>query len=1078
MLNILIDNHYLSDYRYFKSELKSAVSEDRAVFVIVPEQYTFEAERDLLELLNAEALLTVEVLSLKRLVHRLIHNALNAEKPLSKLGKKMLISQIISDKKSELALYKEADSLVGLLDKLTDLIVEFRQQDIALEDINSLASELGDDSLLGRKLIELSLIYNAYITRLADNSYDEADEIKKAISILKHKTMFADTTIVIEAFSSMTKLEQELVFALAKQSDQLYLRLIGERKQKPIFTYSNQFVNLMINNAKNAGVNYKLEHNREKPTKFVQSFSSIFEYTPSEEQVIVMRRFQTITEEIEYLFMELMQHHINDSTAWREMAILTGDLTTYYPLLKRLAKDYQIPVFTDARRPASVHFVIDFILTTLKTINKGMRGRDVIKVLKTGFFSVEENTLFHCENIVIERGIKGKAWQDDWDNDEEFRQAMVPALNSLLNLKSSLAKAKLLADKIMVLKEFLAENHILEQIAEQSKELFNQGEYERAEELAQIYNVIDDVFYQLYLLDDKKVISNAKFYQILKIGFDNSEIGIIPNANDYVLCGNIKRTRTGKIKYLYLLGMTESALPSSQISAELFSDSECSLLKQRGFEYLTTSNDAYDEEVYKTYEHITKVSTNIYMSYASEDLLANPVKPSLWFTQLADLGNLEETTLSLGRLAEFGLEKALSKQIMKAFLNNQSLSSDDLARFKYLKNSLHSLDSFFDANIVNSILKIDGQLAKQIYGQDLALSVSRLERFANCPFQHFVNYGLKPIIRQEAELNPIDAGNLFHKVLEYSFNHLDILLNAENKLDSLIDKAVNEYITDKFRYRLNAQNAYYTKRLSQALNPALKALIKQYNSVEFKNYANEFAFRDFPLANGDMTVKGVIDRIDIAESAKGSYLQIIDYKSSDKRLDSLSIYHGLKLQLMLYLNVARKEISKKLAKKIQSYGAFYFNLSEPVLNDIKTADLIKEIDKHYHLDGFLVNDADVQKQLDTALAENKSSLVTALKVKNDGDLYKNRQLISAEEIDLLSDYAIYKASNLARDIYNGNCAVKPIRNGSQSACQYCDYRTICQFDSQKTSFAYTDLEKLEQEEIFKRIEKELDYGND
>ena len=61
-------------------------------------------------------------------------------------------------------------------------------------------------------------------------------------------------------------------------------------------------------------------------------------------------------------------------------------------------------------------------------------------------------------------------------------------------------------------------------------------------------------------------------------------------------------------------------------------------------------------------------------------------------------------------------------------------------------------------------------------------------------------------------------------------------------------------------------------------------------------------------ASGECVLEGRIDRID--EWAAGGYLRVIDYKLGGKDLALDAVYHGLSLQLPVYLAAAMKKRSK------------------------------------------------------------------------------------------------------------------------------------------------------------------------
>ncbi|MBN3586002.1 PD-(D/E)XK nuclease family protein, partial [Algoriphagus aestuarii] len=60
----------------------------------------------------------------------------------------------------------------------------------------------------------------------------------------------------------------------------------------------------------------------------------------------------------------------------------------------------------------------------------------------------------------------------------------------------------------------------------------------------------------------------------------------------------------------------------------------------------------------------------------------------------------------------------------------------------------------------------------------------------------------------------------------------------------------------------------------------------------------------FRLKNGtNMQLVGRIDRVDEARTDRGIYLRVVDYKSSEQRLDLTEVYYGLALQMLTYLDI-------------------------------------------------------------------------------------------------------------------------------------------------------------------------------
>lgn len=81
---------------------------------------------------------------------------------------------------------------------------------------------------------------------------------------------------------------------------------------------------------------------------------------------------------------------------------------------------------------------------------------------------------------------------------------------------------------------------------------------------------------------------------------------------------------------------------------------------------------------------------------------------------------------------------------------------------------------------------------------------------------------------------------------------------------------------------------------------------------------------EFSLPNGvKMEVVGRIDRVDKAEDENGTFLRIIDYKSSSKSLDLTEVYYGLALQMLTYLDVVTSNAQTWMKKATQHHQLVY-----------------------------------------------------------------------------------------------------------------------------------------------------------
>lgn len=128
------------------------------------------------------------------------------------------------------------------------------------------------------------------------------------------------------------------------------------------------------------------------------------------------------------------------------------------------------------------------------------------------------------------------------------------------------------------------------------------------------------------------------------------------------------------------------------------------------------------------------------------------------------------------------------------------------------------------------------------------------------------------------------------------------------------------------------------KRISKRAVWAMEQHIKR---GDFTPEEYEIAFGEenhldsmtFALEDGEkMFFSGVVDRMDSIEDDENKYLKIIDYKSGKQKFDFAKIFHGLQMQLIIYMNAMMELYEKKTGKRVYPAGMFYFHMDDPIVN--------------------------------------------------------------------------------------------------------------------------------------------------
>lgn len=353
--------------------------------------------------------------------------------------------------------------------------------------------------------------------------------------------------------------------------------------------------------------------------------------------------------------------------------------------------------------------------------------------------------------------------------------------------------------------------------------------------------------------------------------------------------------------------------------------------------------------------------------------------------------------------------------------------SFSLLNFAELYNSYPKRYQLFENDkIEHKDYQLDSEIAKKLFLRNNKLygSISSLERYNNCPYAYFLQYGLKIYPKELPSHSSAYLGSLTHSVIEQL---VDKIINKEAfDIDKLINKAF---------IPLELLNDFKTKivkiQLTKQIKQMYKHLLKQEADTYFKPIATEYKF-NYNI-NDNITLVGYIDRID----AYNDYLRVIDYKSSKQALSESEFKQGLQLQLITYLLVASQAFNKQPA------GAFY-NTLRILDSNSNYGRVLKSKDFYYP-----TTKADIKAEY---LKKNTLSGWHFTDTTNlyFSDKYVDGLYINAKEQLLIrgGHFNFETVTNILttiyEDIYNNISAgiidCLPIKN----PCQFCNFQSICQ----------------------------------
>jgi ATP-dependent helicase/nuclease subunit B len=354
-----------------------------------------------------------------------------------------------------------------------------------------------------------------------------------------------------------------------------------------------------------------------------------------------------------------------------------------------------------------------------------------------------------------------------------------------------------------------------------------------------------------------------------------------------------------------------------------------------------------------------------------------------------------------------------------------------------------------------------------LHGPDLKTSVSRIEQYAACPFRFFVESGLKAGERRLYEMDPREKGSFQHKVLEEFHNRLkrdhlrwrDVTPSDARQRVAAIAAELAPLLREGM-FDANAPARFAAQAMARSLQDFISVAVGWMRQYDFDPEAAELGFGgkgglpgwELDLGDGNRLIfSGIIDRIDLCGLDEDTaFVVVIDYKSSDKKLEKRLMANGIQLQLPAYLSVLRglKEPDKTLRfKRLIPAGVFYVNLNgryspgstrAEVLNGVETSGL----EAYRHMGRF---DTQALNRLD-----NRSDAVAGTQFKfrrTKNGLHKgDSDPMPSEDFSAMLDQVESHLRRMGGEIFNGNIAPDPYQNGHERACDKCDFAAICRID--------------------------------
>ena len=1075
MLTLIYGTRIARDEIY--KRIRNDIEIGRRAYLIVPDQKALLSENALMEKLPKSAALLVDAVGFSRLANLVCRKYGSLTYNYASEGAKVLTMYRALKELAPLLNVFGGETQSALLKSLCSLVSDFRACEVSGSALADAAEKLSP-SPLSDKLHDLALIYERYESLLHEKFSEQADDIDTLVALLSENDFFGDAHIYIDSFLSFTKQETAVLANLLARGKDICIALPFSRRGTHMAECADTRKKLLSLCAKCGAKAEEFYANEECENALtfardnIWDFASCDTFDESTKDVLELVSCTTKSEETELVLREIYLA-LQKGGSYSDIAIIARNPDTYASTLCRILKRCDIPFFFSEKTDAELLPLTKLIISAISLYVYNFKESDVAAYIKTGLVGLSDDECDVFEEYIHRWNICGKSRYLDgedftmsWDGytaevtdmetlreiNEIKRKVTLP----LSRLCDSLDGAKTVRDFACAVFDYLTDLNIKEKSCD--PEFAKYFGTDKSEEAIRLWNLTLEAFDTMADASGGEETTAQDFCILTKLLFSAIDIASIPTSKDQVIIGGADTIRIDSRKYVIILGANDGVFPAPVNESPTLGENERGQLKNAGVELSQDLVLRSAREMYHFARAIDFATEKAVISYYTAGADGEKVEPSFAVTRL------KKIFTSLYKYAFDSLPEA--DKIFYLPHACDSVGSNGDAAEESLRQVLSKRSIYIpplpnEKLLANSNAKLNEKIAKEIYGSNMRLSQSKLDRYSSCKLQHFMQYVLALENTAPFEFNPNNLGTFIHSIVE---NFVSAVHESGKKIGDLEESEI-EHISDslcaaeteKVMRSSNGGGArmlFFFGRMKKNIMLVLKNLVKEFKNSAFEPFLLEYkiglsgghAPLVIELSDGaDATLGGIADRIDIYKENGKVYVRVADYKSGKKEFKESDIFKGKNLQLLIYLfalcNVADKKffdlVGVNSTDDIIPASASYFVIKPPKISlnaKPSDSDALEKAEDTYKRLGFIFDAEALGNAIDkTSEKEFSAKLI-------DKDEQGTEELFNAVKESI---------KRLARGMREGRIDTSETDMGSESPCSFCAYKSVCRKENSK-----------------------------
>lgn len=680
MLNIYYGGENIEKEKFIFEHIKGRS------LLLVPDQFSLQAERDAFFYLDKTGLMDLAVVDFSALGHKILKEAGGPVPPLiDKYGRHMLLTRILEESDDALKIYKGVRGKNSFVERVNMLISEMKRSEVSVDMLREVSESLEDSSFLKYKLKDIVTLFSLYEEAIAGKYLDSEDYITFYGDKMLDSSLVAASDVWVYGFDTFTPKNMLVLERILKTARSLNIVMTWEDAAKTppersakddagdpsqsgdavwsgdagflaaddredLFSLTGFVIRNLVKMAEDLNEEVTCQaitgSGRDNLWSKTLREISVRPEAPLQGKdpritAVCTSNIYAEADRAAAYILQLVREH---GYRFGDIVVVCNDTGLRSGVIRRTFVRWGIPVFIDQKRKVIQHPVVGFLLSLLEIIGSGYRDSAVMQLIKSGFLGLAEEEQDALENYVQQFKIRGTLWKkpfsrmgdnytaEDLNRFNELREQVVSVIETA---RDRIGKYNTAGEKIRGLYGFLADDFMMEdRIEAMAKAQQEAGFLDGAAETGQSWNVICRIFDQIVETVGEERLSGRALRQIVEAGLAEMEIGIVPVNPDSVLVGTMQRTRVGRVKALLVLGANEGLMPLQKTDEGLLSEREKAVLEEMDLEFSRTEDMVKQEERLAIYRTLSQPEERLYVSCSRIDETGGELRPSAVFREL------------------------------------------------------------------------------------------------------------------------------------------------------------------------------------------------------------------------------------------------------------------------------------------------------------------------------------------------------------------------------------------------------------------------------------------------------------